>query len=343
MDNIEYSSVTDQIEKLLSQNLLIPDVAYAQKMLTLYGYSNLIKSYREPYTITCADGKKVFRAGVSFDQICSLYLLDKNLRNSVMAAMLDLEEHIKEAAADVVASSFGVQPDQYLQFRCYQNKRKHVERFSLGSILNAMRETLNTDKDPIHHYATVHGIVPPWILFKSVYFSTMVNFIDQFKRPQKEAMIKHLYVAENIPEEYAEAASLMMKTLMLSLSYRNRAAHGGRIYNYSGSRDDANYGFSQLLIYLNRLAYQSPFIQLNESLSEEINRHCSKYPEDVTYLSTVLNIDIKPVRLVYISENSHKYHADRHCSGMQNAKAVELDEIKDSGYTPCHRCFRSLS
>lgn len=54
----------------------------------------------------------------------SLYLLDKNLRNAVIASMLDLEEHIKEAAADVVAKSFGTHPDKYLNYRNYANKRK---------------------------------------------------------------------------------------------------------------------------------------------------------------------------------------------------------------------------
>ena len=100
----------------------------AKDALSLYGYSNLIKSYRDPYTII-VDGKKMYRSGVSFNQLVSLYLLDKNLRNSVMAAMIDLEEHIKEAAADVVAHSFGTHPNDYLNFRNYSNKRKRKYRF----------------------------------------------------------------------------------------------------------------------------------------------------------------------------------------------------------------------
>lgn len=35
--------------------------------------------------------------------------------------MLDLEEHIKECAADVVAVSFGIHQDDYLKYRNYQN------------------------------------------------------------------------------------------------------------------------------------------------------------------------------------------------------------------------------
>lgn len=56
-DSIVYSSVEEQIEKLLGQNLVIEDEQLAAEALSLYGYSNLIKSYREPYTFL-KDGKK---------------------------------------------------------------------------------------------------------------------------------------------------------------------------------------------------------------------------------------------------------------------------------------------
>ena len=166
MDTIEFSTVEEQIEKLKSQHLLIEDEDQAYDALSLFGYSNLIKSYRDPYVIT-TDSGKIYRSGVTFNQLCSLYMLDKNLRNGVMAAMQDLEEHIKELSATVIASSFGTHQDDYLQYRNYRNKRKRINRFTLSGILRTLNETLDTDKDPIHHYKEEHGIVPPWILFKT--------------------------------------------------------------------------------------------------------------------------------------------------------------------------------
>ena len=151
MAAINYMSIEDQIEKLKSQNLTFFDVDSAKKYLEIYGYSNIIKSYREPYVIT-SNGKKLFRSGVSFEQVCSLYILDKNLRIAVMAAMLDLEEYIKEITANVIAQSFGTHQDQYLKYRNYQNKRKRIRRFSLPGILDTLKNTLDTDKEPIHHY-----------------------------------------------------------------------------------------------------------------------------------------------------------------------------------------------
>ena len=89
-DNIIYTTTEQQIENLKKQGLIISDENLARLALQTYGYSNLIKSYRDPYTIIQQE-KKIFRSGTSWEQIYSLYAFDKDLRNAVMASMIDLE------------------------------------------------------------------------------------------------------------------------------------------------------------------------------------------------------------------------------------------------------------
>lgn len=300
MKEIVSSTVEQQIEKLKSRHLIISDESSAKYYLTLYGYSNLIKSYREPYVYTDKN-LKLFREGVSFEQICSLYLLDKNLRNAIMASMLDYEEFIKEAAANIISKSFGTNQDDYLKFRNYKNKKKRVERFTLKEILNSMNRSLLTDKNPIFHYRETYGIVPPWILFKSIYLSTMINFIDLFKRNEAQAMALCLY-NDDITASVDETIALMMNTMFVCMEYRNIAAHGGRVYNYScknwksqtltknnnGSPD----GINKLLFLLRLLKYPAPYEHVYRVLNNEISRHCKKYPSDVTYLGQCLKANI---------------------------------------------------
>ncbi|MDB8712007.1 Abi family protein [Mediterraneibacter gnavus] len=350
-DSISYSTIEQQIEKLKSQNLIINDEQFAKDSLRLFGYSNLIKSYREPYVVISGD-KKLYRSGVSFEQLCSLYTLDKNIRNNVMAAMLDLEEHIKEIAADVIAQSFGVHQDQYLVYRNYQNRKKHKYRFTLPGILDVMKKSLDTDKEPIHHYQTEHGIVPPWILFKSIYFSTITNFIDLFKAEEQEKTVRLLYDTQNLNLSLESIRKLMMDTLYICLEYRNLSAHGGRVYNYickKQLRTEEIFGkpapfslsgFSQLLTLLSLFIYQNPFLRLQSTIETEVARHCEDFPQDVTYLGQVLNMNIVPRHVVWISEGSNKYHSHEYCSGMKNAIEVELDEAEKHGYVPCKKCCK---
>lgn len=352
-NEIEYTTTEQQIKKLKSQNLIIYNEKEAKHALEVYGYSNLIKSYREPYTIIDS-GKKVFRSGISFEQIFSLYMLDKNLRNAVMASMLDLEEHIKEAAADVIANAFGTHPDDYLKFRNYQNKTKRNERFTLKSLLEKMNQTLNSEKDPIYHYQTVHSIVPPWILFKGIYFTTIVNFIDQFKAPQLDALTDKLYDKNFLTLSPDAFRKLLLDTLFICIDYRNLAAHGGRTYTFSShnrlrSKEifpkevGPSFGFSQLLFLLQLFVYKAPVNHLHNVLSRELDRHCSAYPQDVTYLGQILNIDIVTTALVYVSQNSNKFHINRNCSGIKNVSQIELTQAIEEHYVPCKRCANHIT
>lgn len=343
---MKYSNINEQIAKLRSQNLIIHDEAFAKHRLELFGYSNLIKSYRDPYIIVTDEGKR-FRSDVTFEQLCSLYLLDKNLRNSVIAAMLDLEEHIKEAAADVIAKSFGVNQNEYLHYKNYQNKRKYKRRFTLAGVLDTLTNTLNTDKEPIHHYQTKYGIVPPWILFKSVYFSTIINFIDQFKAPQQEMLVERLYSVDlGYPKN--KLVHLMMDTLFICLEYRNIAAHGGRIYNYQCRRElhytenpPISYkGFSLLLRLLEFMKYDGPYLRLSETLNYMLTEHCNRFPQDVTYLEQILNISISERHIVWAANKSNKYHENEHCSGLRNARELDLDEALSLGLVKCKKCCR---
>ena len=306
MANINYSTPEQQILKLKHQSLIINDEDFAIEQLQTYGYFNLIKSYRDPYTIK-VDGNIVYRSGVTFEQIYSLYVLDKNLRNAVINSMLDLEEHLKAVTSDVLAQSFGVTPESYLKFRNFRDKKKSKSRFSLSGILKSLNQTLATAKDPICHYRENHGAVPPWILMKSVYFSTVVNFINLFK-PNEQSMIANILYPDEITQiDDSELRSFMLDTLFICLEYRNLAAHGGRTYNYicnSSFRQPPSLkilhgpnevrGFSQLVLLLSAFKYDGPYDHLLNVLNKEVDRHCRQYPEDITYLATILNVNIIP-------------------------------------------------
>lgn len=348
-ESISYSSVEHQLEKLQSQNLIIEDIASAKNALNTIGYSSLIKSYREPYTYRKNDKVK-YRDGVTFEQLVSLYLLDKHLRSAVIAAMLDLEEHVKAISAEVIAARFGTSTDEYLNYRNYRNKRKRKARFSLSGLLTKFHETLLSEKDPIHYCMQKHGDVPPWILFKGAYFSTIVNFIDQFKEPEQLTLMSKLYDMEDTALSENALRYLMLDTLFVCQEYRNLAAHGGRIYNYScsyqfhvsqiwGEQPPSDLsGFNTLLYLLHLLSYSYPYLTIANALDQEINRHCKRFPADVTYLGSILNVNITQRNVVYRSKGGRIFHRDPHCCGIKNAEILDLSEAKSQGLKACSKC-----
>ncbi|MGP1349009.1 MAG: Abi family protein [Stomatobaculum sp.] len=298
------STVEQQIEKLKSQGLIINNESKTAEQLSIYGYSNLIKPYREPYSFINGTSQLEYRTGVTFEQVCSLYLFDKNLRTAIIAIMLDLEEHVKASAAAILAEAFGTKSDDYLEYRKFRNKRKKKLHFTLSHILQTLNNTKLSEKDPIHHCMASHGDVPPWTLFKGVYFSTVVNFIDQFKAPEQLELYSRLFGDSLNLLADQQKIFFMMDSLFVCTEYRNLAAHGARIYNHDSSgnfrwneivgpkQTPCPEGLSLLLYILHKFRYATPYNTMVKSLFEEWQRHCDAYPSDVTYLANTLRINI---------------------------------------------------
>lgn len=307
---IEYSTISEQIELLRSKDLIIDDVDFASEQLKQFGYYNIINSYKAPYQKD-SDGKKVFIPGTSFEQIFSLFTFDHTLRNAIMSSMLALEEHIKAAAAEVLSQSFGTDQNNYLAWENFRDRRRSQERFGLKGTLEKLQKDLLSDKNPIKYYRETYGIVHPWILFKGSYFSTVVNFVRLFKEPQKKYFVKLLYNCSDELCANKDVKTLLFDTLSICLEYRNLAAHGGRVYNYTPNAevrlDDISsvipldsslsdlyswHGLCLLLNLLDIFPYKEPRDIIDRALTSELNRHLDFYERDLDFLGEVLNLNI---------------------------------------------------
>ncbi len=95
MENrFKFTTVEEQITILKAKGLTIQNETATAELLRTYGYYNIINSYKAPYLVE-QNGARGYRPGTSFEQIYSLSTFDRNIRNAIMAAMLDLEQHIK--------------------------------------------------------------------------------------------------------------------------------------------------------------------------------------------------------------------------------------------------------
>lgn len=352
----EYSTPEEQLDFLLTKGLVINDIPFALSQLRTYGYYNIINSYKEPYLIP---GTKTFRPGVTFEQIFSLFTLDHNLRNAIMSSMLDLEEHLRAIAADVISESFGNDHHEYLNWKCYRDRSSSQQRFSLNDILETLWKNSNSGKDPIRYYREKYNAIPPWILFKGTYFSTLINFIRLFKNKEKKKLIAQIYGLADANNVTYDITTLFTDTLFICLEYRNTAAHGGRIYNYIPkyeekmkildgffSLDDipveleAQHGISRLLALMDAFEYKKPRDIIDAALSSEINRHLIRYPEDKNIIERAVSITIMPKYNLYISHKGKVFHVNPHCSGMTFSLAVDPDFLQNNNYIPCKKCAK---
>ena len=169
------------------------------------------------------------------------------------------------------------------------------------------------DVQPMKHYREVYSNIPPWILLKGASFGNLVNFIKLQKGPQKNRIISLVY---DIPISFVETnddiKDLFMDTLFVCLDYRNRAAHGGRIYNFN---TNAKFRFNPLLHNLLKISEadyragkgstgllaltyavalmdnKSAHYKLKAAMEYFSKEHCDIYPNDMDYLKDYIVTD----------------------------------------------------
>lgn len=299
----QFTTIDEQIELLKKRGLSFTSEDTAYELLEIYGYYNIINGYKEPY-ISKSKYSEQYKPGVTFEQIYSLFCLDHAIRNELMLILLDLEEHLRCTTSYVIAENFGFREEEYLNCKNYQNRSSTNPQFSLHHILDTLKVATNSNKNPIKYHRDVYHNVPPWVLFKGIYLSTLVNLIKLQKPAIKAQIISKIYdtAYENI-DKFVQ--HLFTDTLFMCLEYRNLAAHGGRIYNYfpkssiriSPESEKALiqkipnfstlhkvHSFGTLVCVLDlfkRKSYRNTLISVIEL---EIKKHCISYPNDLQYL-----------------------------------------------------------
>ena len=344
-NSFQYTTIEEQIKKLKSQHLLIENEKFAKAALQTYGYYNIINGYRDPFIIRDYN-EKTYSPNVTFEEIYALFKFDHNVRAAVLLAMLDLEEHIKAAVAEIIAEDFGSDYHTYLHRNNYRDRKVSDPRFSRNKILAGMKKTAECSyTQPIRYYRETHGVIPPWILLKGVYFGTLVNYIKFFKSKQRNKLIRAIYGDDISDEELPFYKDMLSDTLFTCLEYRNLAAHEGRIYNHvlkstirAFNAEGIRAGLPQLVSALSGIKYQQPFVIIEEALSDSLNEYCGAYPDDVLRLEKTLGFEIETERYVWVNERSRKYHNVAHCSGSNNCKKVSFEKIKNCDYVPCKKC-----
>lgn len=306
-----YATPEEQIAKLKSKGLFFENQKIAKDILNIYGYYNVINTYKEPYILIQNDGAKKYKPGTTFNQIFSIFTLDHCLRIAIMMSMLDVEELLRASLADVIAESFGADHHVYLNPKNYRNRYIRDPRFSLKAILSSMNETIvKSDKNPLAYYRDTYGVIPPWVLFKNVYLATLVNFVRQLKSSELTSLIVKIYGIDKDAASLPFVTHLFFDTLHICREYRNIAAHGGRIYNavlkskcripesdeihfFAQFRPHiqylpSSYGLNQLCILLSLFAYSQPERIIYSEINKELQRHCYMYPQDSEFLAKSL-------------------------------------------------------
>lgn len=307
-----FTNIEEQIEILISRNLIINDISDTQYLLSQYGYYEIINGYKDCFLI---ENSENFKPNVTFKHIFDLYQLDKSIQQTIRNAPLEFELALKSSMSYVIAENFGVKENNYLNRINYKSgnfkstDEKGNKIYAIDETLKKFRNISKDNAEPFSHYRNKHGHIPHWILFKGATLGNMVKFYNLQKAYIKDEIMAHMLFLkdENLEHENLKILKdFFNDVLSLSLQFRNRTSHSGRTFNYRPYNKNIRYcryfhntilvtkqnyknglGRNDLYSYISSLLillHSNSKVRLYTHISHDIETYINKYPSDENFI-----------------------------------------------------------
>ncbi|SJX70217.1 Hypothetical SAV0801 homolog in superantigen-encoding pathogenicity islands SaPI [Weissella confusa] len=233
MDNEKiWLSIDDQIRLLKSRGMLISDDEYSATATALmkYGYYEIINGYREPYLVNGQHDE--FVPGTRFHDLFKLFEFDQNLRDATQSAIEMFELVLRQSIARVFSENHTERQEAYLSFKNYRSPRKPTRK--LAGLISRLANVAYSDlREPFAHYRNKYGNVPPWIVVKALDFGGIKIWYSFLNSDDKHQVVEELLNPRFVDDVGIDRATKIFGAMLdLMHQFRNKAAHGGRIYNY---------------------------------------------------------------------------------------------------------------
>ena len=219
MENKNFLTYEQQVEKLLDKKLDIPDRQEVIGLLKKYSYFNLINGYKMPFKSKSGNYKK----RTSIKDIYSLYTFDDAFRHILMKYILIVELNIKSLLSYSFCEKFGENQIQYLDALNYNHTSGNQR--DINDLIQILASQINNSWkfSYVDHQAKKHTNSPLWVLIKTLSFGKM----------SKMYSLQQDCVKSNIAKEFPLIKENQLSTILDILTrYRNVCAHNERLFDF---------------------------------------------------------------------------------------------------------------
>lgn len=223
MSEKEFKTYDQQLDILESRGLIVENRAAAIEYLSEIGYYCLINEYKDPF-INNKLQIETYIEGANFFEIVALYEFDCLFREYLLIDLLRIEKRIRTAIVYSFSKTHGHRHQEYLKtnnFRIdtYDNFLHTIE------MLTDLDKKIKNDFmrfNIISHYATRHGYIPLWVLVQVLSFGDVNRLYQNMTLADKQEISKTFNLSAN---DFGSVLAFMC-------GFRNKCAHGERIYTY---------------------------------------------------------------------------------------------------------------
>ncbi len=212
----QFKTLDEQIDILKHKRLVIKDERYAKEVLLRENYFFLM-GYRHLFI----KKDKEFKDGTTFEELYSLFLFDRHLRNIIFKYLLVIENNLKSIFSYQLSKKYGYKEKDYLKNNNFTTAPE--KQAQLNDLLRKMKRQIRVNGSQhtaTQHYASNYGYIPLWILVKVLSFGIISELFQVLKiEDQKE-----------IASIYGIDYETFIVYLPILANYRNLCAHEDILY-----------------------------------------------------------------------------------------------------------------
>ncbi len=224
MSGKKFRSLGEQIQILKSKGLVIDDEEKAKDILFRENYF-FISGYRHLFMRTYKEKK--FLAGTTFDELYSMFVFDRRIRNIMFKNILIIENNIKSIISYQLSKKYGFKEKDYLNSRNFN--QDSLKSRQVHDVLNKMRRQIKingSQHSATLHYISNYGYIPLWVLVKVLSFGIVAEFYNILKTDDQYS----------IAQVYGIDSESLQIYLALLSNYRNLCAHEDILYDHRTQR-----------------------------------------------------------------------------------------------------------
>lgn len=303
----EYKTFNQQLTILRKRGLTVPTDGSPKRFLEQENYYNVINGYKDLFLQKDSNGScitpEVYIQNTHFNELKSLFLLDRDLRILFLKYILIFENSIKTVISHEFTRKYS-KPNSYLEIQNYVNNDPKKVLHQISILTKTIHEKVDKE-GAIKHYVEEYGAVPLWVLVNYLTIGNIAHLYAILIDSDKNAIAK--YYSEKYNKQYKSAPRLRLSkddlesALKVINLIRNKCAHDERLYNsdfknvrvvnvanHFGYTNYDNKKIIVAILYLKVLLDKKHF----QKFYTELNEIIKKYSRDfhTVQFSNILNI-----------------------------------------------------
>ena len=275
----EFKTLNEQIDIFKAKGLKIDNPEFAKDVLFRENYF-FLNGYRHLFMKSNVDRRYI--DGATFEELYSMFLFDRTLRNILFKNILIIENNIKSIISYQLSSKYGYREKEYLVPKNFTSNKEKSRQ--VIDILKKMKRQINfnaSQHSATSHYVNNYGYIPLWVLVKVLSFGIVGELYSILKKEDQMG----------IAEIYNMDVDTLANYLTMLSNYRNLCAHEDIVFCNKTQRqlEDNNYhkllnipimyaeyiygkdDFLALVIVLKRMLKEEEFSNFIEEIKHNID------------------------------------------------------------------------